>query len=85
MRATDISEMKTLKNKLNVFILDILFPPTADMLADRYLKKYGYPKTDKTFIGGGGDVRTIIGSETFLNVVKRIKEWELKQDKKQST
>ena len=66
-------------------ILDIFYPPNADMLADRYVKKYGYPKHDKTFIGHGGDVRTIIGSETFKNVVKKFKEWELKQDKKQNT
>lgn len=71
--------------RIKYIILDFFYPPNADMLADRYVKRYGYPKTDKTFIGKGGDVRTIIGSETFLNVVKKFKEWELKQDKKQNT
>ena len=72
-------------NWLKYLILDIFFPPNGDMLADRYINKYGYPKHDKIFIGKGGDVRVIVGYETFKNIVKYCKEWELNQDKKQNT
>ena len=67
-----IKKMK-FSDKISFALLDLIFPPTAKMLSDRFLKYNDYPTKDKLFIGHGGDVYNLIGSDTYLANIKKFR------------
>jgi hypothetical protein len=62
-------------DKISYTLLDIILPPSAEMLAHRFLKHNDYPIEDKMFIGHSGDVYKIIGSDNYLANIRKFRDY----------